>query len=63
MKYIVNAKILRQESISSDVRLLEVEAPSIAQTAQPGQFVNVEITKLFEECYGKQNYCGQLPGF
>ena len=45
MKYIVNAKILRQESISSDVRLLEVEAPSIAQTAQPGQFVNVEITK------------------
>lgn len=45
MKHMVMAKIVRQTAISSDVRLVEVAAPAIAQEAQPGQFVNVEVSR------------------
>lgn len=43
-KMIVEAKVIGQQVLSQDVKLLEVHAPEIARQAQPGQFVNVEVS-------------------
>ena len=44
-KTIVEAKVLGQRILSKDVKLLEVFAADMARVAQPGQFVNVQVSK------------------
>lgn len=44
-KTICDAKVVGQEILSHDVKLIEVVAPAIAKEAKPGQFVNVAVTK------------------
>ena len=44
-KTIVEAKVIGQQILSKDVKLIEVFAPEIARTAKPGQFVNVQVSK------------------
>lgn len=44
-KTMVDAKIIHQQSLSGDVKIIEVFAPEIARAAQPGQFVNVQVSK------------------
>ena len=44
-KTIVEAKVIGQQILSKDVKLIEVFAPEIASTAKPGQFVNVQVSK------------------
>lgn len=41
-------KILHKEDLTSTVRLLEIEAPAVAQKAQPGQFVMVMVDESGE---------------
>ena len=44
-KTMVDAKVVCQRVLSEDVKLIEVLAPDIACIAQPGQFVNVQVSK------------------
>ncbi|MEG0970716.1 MAG: dihydroorotate dehydrogenase electron transfer subunit [Acidaminococcaceae bacterium] len=43
-KTIVEAKVIGQKILSTDVKLIDVYAPEIAAQAQPGQFVNVCVS-------------------
>lgn len=43
-KKIVEAKLLEQKTLASDVNLIKVYAPEIAEQAVPGQFVNVQVS-------------------
>ena len=44
-KTICEAKVIGQQVLSRDVKLIEVMAPLIAKEAKPGQFVNVEVSR------------------
>ena len=44
-KVICEAKVIAQKFLAPDVKLIEVKAPEIASQGQPGQFVNVEVSR------------------
>ncbi len=44
-KHICEAGVLQQTQLASDVNMLKFQAPAIAQDAQPGQFLTIEVTK------------------
>jgi dihydroorotate dehydrogenase electron transfer subunit len=45
-KYLVDGTILGQRSLSPDIRVMEIKAPEIAKTAEPGQFVTIKTNHL-----------------
>ena len=44
-KTIASAKVIGQHVLNSSTKLIEVYAPEIANIAEPGQFVNVQVCK------------------
>ena len=42
----IAAHVLSQETLTADYRCLVLDAPAIAQTARPGQFVHLRVTGL-----------------
>ncbi len=44
----ISAQIRSNRALQSDVYFLELEAPSIAQKAQPGQFIHIKINTGFD---------------
>lgn len=40
--------VVAQETLSHDIRRMEIHLPKVAQTAQPGQFVTVRVNHLHE---------------
>lgn len=44
-KTITIGKVVRQQQLNANTKLIEICAPEIANTAEPGQFVNVKVTK------------------
>ena len=44
-KTIATAKVVGQKVLNSTIKILEVYAPEIANQAEPGQFVNVQVCK------------------
>ncbi len=44
-KTIANAKVIGQRILNQTTKLIDVYAPEIAGIAEPGQFVNVRVTK------------------
>ena len=38
--------VVAQETLSHDIRRMEIHLPKVAQTAQPGQFVTVRVNHL-----------------
>jgi dihydroorotate dehydrogenase electron transfer subunit len=45
-KYLVEGTVLKQHSLSPDIRVMDIEAPQIAQNAEPGQFVTIKTNHL-----------------
>lgn len=44
-KTIAIGKVVRQQQLNANTKLIEICAPEIANVAEPGQFVNVKVTK------------------
>lgn len=44
-KSIVIGKVVGQKQLNANTKLIEIHAPAIAEIAEPGQFVNVRVTK------------------
>ena len=44
--YKVEGTLLFKKQLSQDIRLMEIKAPEIAKTAQPGQFVTLKLNHL-----------------
>ena len=42
----IAARVLTQETLTADYRCLVLDAPAIAQAAQPGQFIHLRVTGL-----------------
>lgn len=40
--------LVAQETLSHDIRRMEIHLPKVAETAKPGQFVTVRVNKLHE---------------
>ncbi|HIU64163.1 MAG TPA: dihydroorotate dehydrogenase electron transfer subunit [Candidatus Avacidaminococcus intestinavium] len=44
-KLIVDAKVIGQKVLTTDIRQIDLWAPQLAKIAVPGQFVNVEVSR------------------
>lgn len=49
-KLVVVGKILANEAINANVKRMVIEAPQIAEAAQPGQFVHVKNRTALISC-------------
>ena len=59
-KYLEEARVISNEAITEAIYKLTFEAPQIARTALPGQFVNVSVeTAFLRRPFGIVEACGE----
>lgn len=59
-KYLEEARVIGNEAITEAIYKLTFEAPQIARTALPGQFVNVSVeTAFLRRPFGIVEACGE----
>ena len=59
-KYLEEARVISNEAITEAIYKLTFEAPQIARSALPGQFVNVSVeTAFLRRPFGIVEACGE----